>query len=121
MVTDNRGSRKPRSGVVTLSSGSNSPTSIVSLRDEEAMSVEEIRMQYDSAGTTAAVVEIYDEPEGTSAGDLSDKVDEFRLTSGDSPNPDMEWEDIEDDVILYADGNSDAEITVTIGGFTISG
>jgi len=121
MVDDNRSSRKPRSAVVTLSGGASAVTTALDLRDEERMSLEEIRMQYDTGGSTNALVEIYDEPDGTAQADLSDKVDEFRLAPGDDANPDMEWEDIEDDVILLPDGNSDDAITVTVGGYTISG
>jgi len=121
MVEDERGSRKPRSATLTLSSGASSPATAIDLRDEERMAVEEMRLQYDSGGTTAALVEVYDEPDGTTAGNLNDKVDEFRLQGGDEANPDMVWEDIEDDIIVLPDGNSDGAITVTVGGFTVSG
>lgn len=121
MVDDARSSRKPKSAVATLAAGSNSAVTLADLMAEEAMSIEQLRMQYDANGTTEAVVEVYDDSDGTAAADLEGKVDEFRLSPGDDTNPDMEWKDIEDDIILLADGNSDAAVTVTVGGYILSG
>lgn len=121
MVEDGRSSRKPRSEVATVSSGASSPQTAIDLRSEETLAIEEILLQYDAGAGTPAVVEVYDEPDGTAQGDLSDKIGEFRLSSGDTINPDMVWKDVEDDVVLLPDGNSDDAITVTIGGWTISG
>jgi hypothetical protein len=121
MVDDNRGSRKPVSDTVDVPSGDRTNYDVLDLRDEESMSLEEIRVDYDGNGTTAATVEIYDEPDGTSTGNESDLVDKLRLAAGGEKNPDMEWRDIENGVLVTTGGNQDAEITVTVGGYILSG
>jgi len=121
MVDDNRGSRKPVSDTVDVPSGDSSNFDVINLRAEESMSLEEITVDYDAGAGTAATVEIYDEPDGTSSGSESDLVDKFRLAAGGEKNPDMEWRDIENGVLVTTGGNQDAAITVTVGGYILSG
>lgn len=121
MVEDERGSRKPRGSVVTIATGSGSVITAINLREQESLSLDQLRMQYSGDGGVEVLVEVYDEPDGTPSGSLNDKVDEYRLSPGEDANPDMVWEDIEDDLLLMPDGSSDAPITVTVGGYTISG
>lgn len=121
MVDDNRGSRKPVSDTVDVASGDSSNFDVINLRSEESMSLEEVRVDYDDSGTTAATVEVYDEPDGTSSGSESDLVDKFRLAAGGEKNPDMEWRDIQDGVLVTTGGGQDAAITVTVGGYILSG
>jgi len=121
MVEDSRGSRKPRSEVVTIGAGANTPIEALSLRDEERFSIEQVRVQYDPSGTVASTLELYDTSEEGGSFTLDDAVDTFIMSAGEEKNPDMEWDDIEENVVASPDGNSDAPIVVTIGGYIISG
>lgn len=121
MVEDARTSRKPRSETVTIASGVNDPVVALSLRDEEKFSLEEMRIQYSPSGTTESTVEVFDDTEEDGSFSLDDKVDEFVLTGSDEKNPDMKWDDIEENVVIDPDGNSDAPIVVTVGGYIITG
>lgn len=121
MAEDSRESGRPDSGVATVPGGDGTLFFPLSLRGEETLSPQEIKIEYDSAGTTATVLEVYDEPSDTVQGDESDLVDRFYLNAGDRINSDMVYRDIEDDVVVTTDGSQDAEITVTVGGYIVTG
>ena len=121
MVEDTRTSMKPRSEVVTIESGDTAAFTALSLRPEETMAVEEIRVQYGPSGTANSSVELFDSTEVDDSYDLSDKLDKFIMQPGDEKNPDMEWDDIEENVVIQPDGNSDGPIVVTIGGYITTG
>jgi len=122
MSRDGRATGSPDSDTTTLAAGDGGTNGVVSLREEEVMSVSMVRLQYSSNGTTQSVISMYDEAEGTAPGDLSDKVDEFHLSPGDEITiEEATYRDIEDDVLVEPDGNQDAEIVVTIGGYPVTG
>lgn len=121
MTEDSRESGRPDSGVATVPGGDATLFFPLSLRTEETFSPQEIKVEYDDGGGTPAVLEIYDEPSNINQGDESDLVDRFYINSGDRLNPDMVYRDIEDDLVVTTDGNQDAEVTVTVGGYIVTG
>jgi|APHM01.1.fsa_nt_gi hypothetical protein len=121
MAEDNRGSRKPTSGTVDVPSGDSSNFDVIDLRAEATMALQEINVDYDSSATSGVTVEIYDEPEAVTTGNESDLVDKLRLGAGEVREPDMTYRDIEDGVLVTTGGGQDAALTVTVGGYIISG
>ena len=121
MVEDKRSSGRADSNVAEIPGGDGTLFFPASLRAEERLSIEEIKVEYSGSGTTATVVELYDEPSDITGGDEEDLIDKFYVESGDRINPDMVWAEVEDDLVVTADGNQDAEITVTVGGFLVTG
>ncbi len=121
MAEDTRGSRQRRSETIDIPSGDPDLHTAINIRDEQIMSVEEIRVEYDNGGSSSAIVEVYDEDEDVIPGEQDDMIDKFRVQPGDRRNPDMVWQDAEEDVLVRADGGQDAEITVTVGGYIVSG
>lgn len=121
MTEDSRQSSRPVSDVTDVASGSGSAVSGLTMRGEETLSLEEVVVEYSPAGTVNATIELYDESDGTSAADASDRVDKFHISPGDSLNPDMVYRDVEDGVLLVPDGTQDGEVTVTVGGHIVTG
>lgn len=121
MASDDRGSRQRRSGSVDINAGDAGLYTLIELRDEQTMSVEEIRADYGSGDSAKTFVEIYDEDSDVTPGEQTDMIDKLRLQPGDEKNPDMVWQDAEDDIIVKANGNQDAELTITVGGYIVSG
>ena len=121
MTEDSRESGRRVSSTVDVASGDGSLFTALSLRDEETLSLEEIKVEYASSGSVAEVLEVYDEPEAITPGDEEDRVEKFHTQPGDRINPDMVYEDVENDVLVTTDGNQDAEITVTVGGYIVTG
>lgn len=121
MAEDNRESGRPQSGVVNIPSGNSDLHTVVELRDEETLSVSEMSIEYAGGASNEAVVEIHDEPSSTNNGNESEMIDKFHVSPGDTVNPDMVWSDVEEDVLVTTDGNLDGEITVTVGGYKVTG
>lgn len=121
MVEDNRVSSRPETGIAEVASGSSSNFVALDLRDEQTFVIEEVFVQMKFGGSTGGVIELYDEQESVQPGAETDRIDKFYVEAGDRVNPDMVYEDVEDGIIVTADGNQDAEVTVTVGGYMISG
>ena len=121
MVDDSRESGRADSNVAEIPSADGTLFFPASLRAEERFSIEEVKIEYSSGGSTDSLVEIYDEPSDTQSGDEEDLVDKFYISPGDRINPDMVWAEIEDDLIVTTDGSQDGEVVVTIGGFLVTG
>jgi len=120
-MKDSRTSRKRESGTADIPSGDASNFDPIVLDDEESMSLEELRIDYDDSGGAAVTVEVYDEDDTVGSGAESDLIDKFRLAAGEDRNPDMVYRDVEDGVLVTTDGSHDAVITITAGGYIISG
>jgi len=68
------------------------------------------------------VVELYDEPDGTASGDLSDLVERVELTPGDSVElDDSNYPNVQDDLLATTDGNQDGEVYVTVNASRLTG
>ena len=121
MVEDKRESGRADSNVAEIPSGDDTLFTPASLRREERFSIEELKIEYSGDGSTSAVLMLYDEPSDTTSGNEEDLIDKFYIEAGDRINPDMVWAEVEDDLIVTTEGNQDAEITVTVGGFLVTG
>lgn len=121
MTEDSRSSSRPDGDTATVPSGDGGIHVALSLRDEETLSLDEIEVEYDDAGSTNSVLEVHDEDENINSGDEDNLVDRFYLTPGDRVNPDMVYPDVENDIVVTTAGNQDAEITVTVGGHIVTG
>lgn len=121
MTEDPRHSRRPVSGTADIPSANSSNHAVVDIDDEQTMSIEELRIDYDDGATTDAVVEIYDDESSTTSGNESGLLDKFRLSPSDNRNPDIVYRDVEKDIIVTTGGNQDGVITVTVGGYIVAG
>lgn len=122
MAKDIRESREPRSGAEVFASGdSGTAKDVLTIRDEATLSLNDISATYSGSGTTEANVAIYDEPEGTIAGNLSNLVDRYELSPGDTlDRVGVDREDIEDNVVVLVSNNDD-DVSVSFGGKLVSG
>lgn len=121
MVEDDRGSRRPNTETLSVSANSSSSADVLSLSDNETFQIEWIKIEYSSSGSTEGKIELNDDPTGTSAGDLSSPKDSFLVRSSDRiilDNP--VYGSFESGIVLNPDGNHDAEVIVTIGGYFIT-
>jgi hypothetical protein len=120
MVEDNRVSRSPKSGVVTFTSGdAGTAKDLVPVREEVNLSVNGYLITYSASGTTNAVVELYDDVEGTSAGNLSGKFDEIQMAPGDQLDVNgLVRSGVTDDIIAVVRNNDD-EVSITVGAMVI--
>ena len=115
-------SNRQSSGTEVLESGDGTPNTVLDLLDEQTLRVGLLKLEYSGDGTTEVKVEVYDEPDGTVSGDLSDMVDQFHLSPGERAVVDVAHYDyVEDDVVALADGGQDSEVAVTVGGSLITG
>ncbi len=122
MTEDNRTSNQPRSGSVTFTGNdSGSSKDLVSIRDSQTLSAHDYVASYSGNGTTEATVTLYDEPEGTAAGDAEDSFETIQLSPGDTlVATEIARSDVSDDVVAVVSGN-DAEVSVVFGGHIITG
>lgn len=97
-------------------------TLALSLTGEQNANLEYVRLQYANAATATTVLELYDEPEGTASGDLSDLVERVELTPGDSVElDDSNYPNVQDDLLATTDGNQDGAVYVTVNASRLTG
>jgi hypothetical protein len=122
MVRDSRKSNETRSGFKVFVSGdSGTSKDLVTVRNGATLSLDNFTMSYDSGGSATCVVELYDSPEGTAAGDLEDQLASYILSPGDFEDlSDRSLEDIEDDLIVVVESN-DAEVHITGEAYITTG
>jgi hypothetical protein len=122
MVQDQRASRHPDAGWNDWASGdSGTAKTIISLRDEETFSINDYVFGYQSAGTASAKIELYDDVEGTAAGDLENKIGSVLVSPGTTePITGISREDVNDDLLAVV-SNNDADVTVEVGGYKVTG
>jgi hypothetical protein len=122
MVQDQRASRHPDAGWNEwLSGDSGTAKTIISLRGEETFSINDYVFGYQSAGNASAKVALYDDVEGTAAGDLENQIGSIMLSPGATESiTGISREDVNDDLLAVV-SNNDAEVTVEVGGYKVTG
>lgn len=122
MVNDLRSVRESRSGTVTYVAGeSGAAKNLVTIRNEATFAMENLTFSYDSGGTATATVTLYDEPEGTGAGSVSDDLVSYIISPGDFEDlSDRSIDEVEDDLVIVVSSN-DAEVRVNAEGHLLSG
>lgn len=120
MVDDSRTSRSPRSGNVSISAGSSgSSVDLISIRSEVSLSLEDLIVSYENSATNQTVIELYDDVEGTSAVNLSNRLFSFDLSPNDTLIlDDLDLSDISNDLIVVST-NNDGEVNVNAGGLLV--
>ena len=122
MASDDRSSYKKRTAVLDLASGTSVVQTVENLRPEETFAIDYIKVEYDSGGGVASDLEFYDDPDGTSAGNLNNRFEKFKIQGGDRIIiDDVTYDDVEDDILINPDGNQDAEVTITVSGRVVTG
>jgi acetylornithine deacetylase/succinyl-diaminopimelate desuccinylase-like protein len=95
---------------------------VIALSDEQTLAIGYLKIEYPNSATNETVVEIFDEAESTSSGNLSDIIEKFALSPGDRVVVSEPFlSEIENDLVAAADGNSDAQVHITAGGPLITG
>ena len=122
MAEDSRSSRHPDAGWNEWASGeSGTAKTIIALRDEETFAINDYVFGYQSAGTASAKVAFYDEPDGTAAEDLDNQIGSVLVAPGTTePVTGIAREDVNDDLLAVVESN-DAEVTVEVGGYKVTG
>lgn len=122
MAEDPRTSRHPDAGWNEWASGdSGTAKTIIALRDEETFAINDYVFGYQSAGTASAKVMLYDDPDGTAAGDLSNQIGTVLVSPGTTESiTGIAREDVNDDLLAVVESN-DAEVTVEVGGYKVTG
>jgi len=120
MADDSRNSGRTDSGTVAVPSGNNTTQEVVPLDDEDTFSAQYLRVEY-LGGSAASTLEVYDEGGSVAPVDLSDQREQFNLQGGENVVvEEATLQDFEDGVSVLADGSSDAEIVVTVGGVLVT-
>lgn len=110
---------RPDSGETTIVSGDgNTPQTAYSIDSTDLFVPTQVKIEYDDTATATADVEMYDEADGTSNANASDRRDRFtNLQPGEVRTvDDVGYRDFEDDVLFATSGNQDGEIRVTVYG-----
>lgn len=122
MPQDNRNSQRVTSDVTTVPSGDATTQTVVELTDDQTLAVGYLKVEYAGSATNESTVELFDEYSSTTSGNLTDKIEKFVLQPGDRIVIEEPFlSEIENDFVAAADGNSDGEITVTVGGPLLTG
>lgn len=122
MVRDARVSRSPVNGSVEFASGDAGTTKdLITIRDEENISINDYVISYDNNATNTALVELYDDDEGTSSGSVSGRVEALYVDPGDEIDlSGISRSDIENDLVVQVT-NNDGDISITVGAYKLSG
>jgi len=122
MVKDERTSRSPKSGTASFGSGdSGTSKDVITIRDAISVSAKTILITYDTNATNEAKVELYDDVEGTSEADLSNKEFTATISPGDKIDlTGVEGIDFDDDVVSVVRNNDD-DMEITVVGLSIEG
>lgn len=108
------------SGHVTITAADGTtPQTALDIDATGLFRLEAVKIEYDSAATADCVVELYDDADGTTAGNVSDQRDTFRgITPGSTTMVDnLDGRDFEEDVLVKTEaGSQDDEVDVTVYG-----
>jgi len=107
------------SGYVEVTSGDGTtPQTAVDVPAEALMRVDRIEWQYDAGAAVATEFTIYDEPDGTTSGGVSDdRATVIDVSSGgDSGTLEGSFRAFEEGVLFQADGNQDASLHFRVYG-----
>ena len=121
MVKDERTSREPVSGTGEIEASDASLNTVVDLDGGETYALDTVRLQYLDAGTTETTVEIYDLSSDADLADATDVVDTLVINGGETVDDvDTVWTDFENGVTVLTDGDNDASLYVTTGGYIVT-
>jgi hypothetical protein len=88
---------------------------ILTVRDEVTLEIKDITITYDGASTTSADVKLYDDTEGTAAGQLSNQIGLYKIPSGGKlALQGINREEVENDIVGVVHNNDD-DISVVVG------
>lgn len=113
----------PNSGEVTVAAGDGTtPQTVLDLNDDRLFEANQFVIEYDSAGTATVSLTIHDDDAGTANAQLSTRRKTIEnLSPGDVRAYDgLSMRDFENDVLVAADGNQDANIQVYVDGKDIT-
>lgn len=114
----------PESDIVTVTSGDgNTPQTAVDIPDLGLFRPTQVKIEYDENATVSATVSLFDDADGTSAGNVSDLRDRHRnIQPGETRTvDDLDMREFEEDVLVQTEGNQDDEVDVTVYGELITG
>lgn len=109
----------PDSGQAQITSGDgNSPQTGYNIRSDALFRVEEIIISYADAASVTTDVTVWDDEDGTGAGNVADKRHVIQnLQPGEVRAVDTDGlRDFEEDVLYQADNNQDGNIEITTVG-----
>lgn len=107
------------SGYVEIEAADGStPQTAVEIPATALFRVDQIKIEYDDGASATADLEVYDDPDGTAAGDLTDQRDAFLNIDSDTRIAHVaEYRVFENDVLVAtAGGNQDGVLGVTVYG-----
>lgn len=106
------------SGVVTIASGDgNTPQTAFTIPSDALFRLHRVKIEYEDAATATTNVELFDDADGTGAGNVSDRRDRFPNIDPDmSVTEEGPYRVFEEDVLAQTGGNQDADVTVTVYG-----
>jgi len=120
MVTDERTSREPVSDNVELEAGETSAIFVLPVDTDVEISVDYVKVEYSDNGTAEAAVNLQDIGVQQDNPSLDNPEDVFYLMPGEETVlEEVTYDDFENGVGINGDGNNDAAITVTIGGYVV--
>jgi len=115
----------PNSGEGTIAAGdaANTVHTVLATRADSVYAPNQIILEYDPSATVNTTPAIFDAPSGTAGGNL---LNPRKTVVGLQPGEvrvydDLDIRDFEDDVLVAADGNQDASISVYVDGKEITG
>lgn len=109
------------SGTVTIASGDGStPATALNIPSDALFKPTRVKIEYE--GTADAEVEFYDEADGTSSGNVSDRRDTFTDIENNAVQEfEGPWRDFEEDVLFATEGgNQDGDVIVTVYGVVLT-
>lgn len=114
---------EPNSDEVTVAAGDGTtPQTVLDKNDDRLFEANQFIIEYDPAGTVTVELTIHDDDDGTANADLSARRKTIEnLSPGDVRSYDnLSMRDFENDVLVAADGNQDADIQVYVDGKEIT-
>lgn len=119
MTADPRGG-PDESGTVRIALGDGStPQTALDIPSTALYRLKAIKLEYDASATATIDIEVFDDADGTTAGNVSDRRDTIRnIDPGESVVIDYDgMREFEEDVLVQEpNGNQDANVDVTVEG-----
>lgn len=114
----------PESDTVTIVSGDgNTPQTVVDIPADGLFRPTQVKIEYDTSATAVAEVSLYDDSDGTSAANVSDRRDRhLNIQPGETRTvDDLDMREFELDVLAQTAGSQDGPLVVTVYGEHITG
>lgn len=109
----------PENGNVQITTADgNTPQTALTIPSDALYLVTAVKIAYDDAANTTTDVTLYDDADGTAAGDVADQRDVYmNVTPGEVRMLDeLSMRDVEEAVLFQADGNQDGNLELTVYG-----